>query len=189
MICHPEGKKPKRGDPMVMSGWGTYTGETSRSVFEWAWEHLGDLKSLNKESHMVKHWFLEHPSETDPPKFEFKIIGRYNDCLTRQIKEAVRIQNRPGTVNSKGEFGGGRIPRLKIDKSEFENKMDRLREVKEAEEIEEKWKVFIKDVEQKRGVKDKRKLDPLTHRDENLAKKRRFLDSTAGARMSPASTG
>ena len=61
------------------------------------------------------------------------------------------IQNIPSTVNRKGEFGGGRIPRLKTDKSEFENKMDRLREVKEAEEIEEKWKVFIKDVEQKKG--------------------------------------
>ena len=102
---------------------------------------------------MVKHWFLEHPGETEPPKFEFKIIGKYNDCLTRQIKEAVRIQNRPGTVNSKGEFGGGRIPRLKIDKSEYEIKMDRLRELKEAEEIEEKWKIFVKDVEQKRGVR------------------------------------
>ena len=58
--------------------------------------------------------------------------------------------------------------------------------MKEAEEIEEKWKVFIKDVEQKRGVKEKRKLDPLSHRDGNLAKKGRFVDSTAGARMFPA---
>ena len=186
MICHPDGKKPKRGDPMVMPGEGTYTGETSRSVFERAGEHLEDLKSLNKESHMVKHWFLDHPGERDPPKFDFKIIGKYNDCLTRQIKEAMRIQNRPGTENSKGEFGGGRIPRLKIDKSEYEAKMDRLKELKEAEEMEEKWKTFLKDVEQKRGVKSKRKQNSLSHVAGNIAKKGRFEENTTEATLFPA---
>ena len=38
MLCHPDGKKPKKGDPMVMSGEGTYTGETSRYIFERAGE-------------------------------------------------------------------------------------------------------------------------------------------------------
>ena len=77
---------------------------------------------LCKDSHIVKHWFLDHPNETKPPEFELKIIGRYKDCLTRKIKEVVRLQNRPGTTNSKGEWGGGRIPRLKIEKLDYEIK-------------------------------------------------------------------
>ena len=119
-------------------------------------------------------------------------LGKYNDCLTRQIKEALRIQNRPGTVNSKGEFGGGRIPRLKIDKSEYESKMDRLKELKEEEEIDEKWKIFLKDLESRRAVKAKRKLDLPSSMVGNLSKKRRLYSSTTDmteATMSPGIEG
>ena len=178
MLCHPDGKKPKKGDPMVMSGEGTYTGETSRSIFERAGEHLEDLNGLNKDSHMVKHWFLDHPNETNPPEFEFKIIGKYKDCLTRQIKEAVRLQNRPGTTNSKGEWGGGRIPRLKIEKSEYETKKEMLIEQKEAEEVETKWNTFLKNYEDRVGVKGKRKMNtPNPIQVEKPPKRRRLEDN------------
>ena len=78
-------------------------------------------------------------------------------------------------MNSKGEFGGGRIPRLKIDKSKYESKMHRLRELKEAEEIDEKLRIFLKDLESKRAVKSKRKLDLASSMVGNLAKKRNFM--------------
>ena len=81
-------------------------------------------------------------------------------------------------MNSKGEFGGGRIPRLKIDKSKYESKMHRLRELKEAEEIDEKLRIFLKDLESKRAVKSKRKLDLASSMVGNLAKKRNLYDST-----------
>ena len=68
---------------------------------------------------MIKHWFLKHPEKQELPKFTFKVIGKYKDCLTRQIKEAVIISKRPGTLNIKGELGGGRIPRLVIEKTDW----------------------------------------------------------------------
>ena len=43
-------------------GEGTYTGETSRSVFDRVGEQFGDLESLEKDSNMVKHWFTKHPT-------------------------------------------------------------------------------------------------------------------------------
>lgn len=44
--------------------------------------------------------------------------------MTRQIKEALRVQNRPGNLNSKGEFGGQTIPRLVVEQSEYEKRKD-----------------------------------------------------------------
>ena len=99
---------------MLQNGYGAYTGETIRSVYERTKEHLRDAVNLERESHMTKHWFLDHPNEVKRPRFKFRVVGQYRDCLTRQVKEAVRLSNRPGNLNSKGEFGGCYIPRLTI---------------------------------------------------------------------------
>ena len=56
---------------------------------------------------MVKHWFTSHSLLENPPPFRFKIVGKYKDCLTRQLKEAVILGGRP---NSKGEFGVTQYP-------------------------------------------------------------------------------
>ena len=77
-------------------------------------------RELDRGSHMVKHWFLDHPEEGSLPNFQFRVIGKYKDCLTRQIKEAIRVQNRPNNLYSKGEWGGGTIPRLVVEKAEWE---------------------------------------------------------------------
>ena len=104
LLCHPDGKKTKEGDEMIQDGNRTYTGETSRSVHERVKEHSDNASSLDKDAHMIKHWFLKHPEKQELPKFTFKVLGKYKICLTRQIKETVRISNRPGTLNSMGEL-------------------------------------------------------------------------------------
>ena len=175
LLCHPEGKVEKSGE-MVQNGKGTYTGETSRSLFERVREHKEDADKMDKESHMVKHWFLEHPEEEDLPKFVFRMVGKYGDCLTRQVKEAVRIQNRPGTLNSKGEFGGGRIPRLVIEKSDYEERKARMDELKENEIIEKKWEDFVKGRKVKEQNKGKRKQ--TNHEEGPILKRRRKLDES-----------
>ena len=102
-LCHPGGRKEKEGEGMVKSGKGCYTGESSRSVFERTQEHSDDARKMERDSHQVKHWFLDHPEELDPPKFRIRVIGSYKDAMSREVKEAIRIQNRPGSLNSKGE--------------------------------------------------------------------------------------
>ena len=93
---------------MVTSGVGLYLGETSRSRSR-AGDHIGDASRTEKGSHMVKHWFLDHPGEEEIPPCTIRIIGKYKDCMTRQVKELVMIRNRPNNLNSKGEFEGRTI--------------------------------------------------------------------------------
>ena len=142
-ICHPGGVTEKPGDSMVSSGMGLYTGETSRSLCERAGEHVAAAKGLERGSHMVKHWFLDHPGLSELPKFKFRIVGKYKDSMTRQIKEAIRVQNRPGNLNSKGEFGGSTIPRLVVEVTDYEKKKAEFEKRKREEEEDSRWMAFV----------------------------------------------
>ena len=67
-------------------------GESGHSLFERAGEHHHDATSMKEDSHMLIH----HGNQEQHPKFQFKIIGSYQDALTRQVSEAVRIDLRGG---------------------------------------------------------------------------------------------
>ena len=69
-------------------------GESSRSLYERAKEHVADKKNLAEDSHMIKQWALDHSDLKTPPKFRFEIIGSFRDAVTRQVTEAVRIEHR-----------------------------------------------------------------------------------------------
>ena len=81
-------------------------------MYERVGENYSNLESLRKDSHMVKHWFTSHPLQENTPPFRFKIIGKYKDCLTRQLKEAVVLGAKPKSLNSKGEFGGNHCTKV-----------------------------------------------------------------------------
>ena len=68
-----------------------YNGKSSHAMNERMREDVRDAQKLEKDSHIIKHWFLDHPGLKEQPKFPFKIVGQNRDCLTRQIKEAVRL--------------------------------------------------------------------------------------------------
>ena len=58
-----------------------------------------------------------------PPKFEFKLISSFQDPLTRQLSEAVRIEQRgPDILNSRSEFNRCKVPRLRIETEAWNNK-------------------------------------------------------------------
>ena len=99
---------------------GVYIGESSRSLHERAKEHVSDRDNMKEDSHMLKHWLNDHQNLLEPPKFKFRIIRSFQDPLTRQLAEAVRIERHgDGILNSKSEFNRCRIPRLKIDLKEL----------------------------------------------------------------------
>ena len=141
-LCHLPGRDKESAKSMD-NGEGTYTGETSRSLYERVKEHYGAMESLRKDSHMVKHWFNTHPTLDKAPPFRFKIIGQYKDCLTRQLKEAVILVKKPNSLNSKGEFGGGSIPRLTIESDRYKMKMKEIEEKEKDDEEERKWKELV----------------------------------------------
>ena len=99
---------------------GVYVGESARSIFERAGEHQADASSRKEDSHILKHWLTSHPEEPGPPTFRIEVVGSFQDALTRQVAEAVRIDLRGENVlNSKSEYTRCRIPRLVIDQAEW----------------------------------------------------------------------
>ena len=93
-----------------------YEGETGRSARIRGSEHLKDLEKNRGKSVLFKHKISEHPNEV--PKFKMEITKSFQDALTRQANEAVRIFGRPGheLLNSKSEFNHPTLGRVVVEK-------------------------------------------------------------------------
>ena len=99
---------------------GVYVGESSRSIYERTKEHLDDAQKDAPDSHIRKHWREEHPERGEMPVFKFKIVKTFKDSLSRQVAESVRIDLREGVINSKTMYSRNRLPRLEVEKPEWE---------------------------------------------------------------------
>ena len=110
---------------------------------------------------MLKHWLPDHQHLLEPPKFKFRIIRSFQDPLTRQLAEAVRIERHgDGILNSKSEFNRCRIPRLKIDQEEWGMKVKEGEKKLEGKDLEDSLE---KEAEDSLGIKtpNKRKHGDL----------------------------
>ena len=106
-----------------LSRQGVYVGETGRSLHERSGEHFCDAEKMAEDSHIIKHWVQQHPNCQERPHFTFKVVSSFKDALTRQVSEAVRIEQRGlGVLNSKAEFSRCSLPRLTIDVEEWRRK-------------------------------------------------------------------
>ena len=92
-----------------------YVGETSRSMYERALEHQGDVEQLKTSSHMLRHLVEMHGGE-EKSKVEFgvKVLRYTRSSFERQILESVLIQSKRGhhIMNNRAEFNRCAIPRL-----------------------------------------------------------------------------
>ena len=140
---NPKKRSKKRFDPEER---GVYVGETSRSLYERTKEHLADAEKNAPDSHMVKHWEESHRGE-EMPKFRFKIMKSYQDSLSRQVSEGVRIDLRKNVLNSKSVYSRNRLPRLEIEKPEWESAEEERRKKLLEWEKKESWR---KEMEAKR---------------------------------------
>ena len=103
---------------MLKRGVGVYVGESSRSIYERAKEHVAGRMSRDEDNHQVKHWLSSHEDLLEPPQFRFSIIKTFQDPLTRQLSEAVRIERRGEEIlNSKAEFSRCRVFSLSLSLS------------------------------------------------------------------------
>ena len=118
-VCEENDKEGVEKD-----GKGVYVGESSRSIFERAKEHVADRVGFQEDSHQIKHWLSSHEELLVPPAFKFRIIATFQDPLSRQLSEAVRIDRRGSQIlNSKSEYSRCRVPRLRIDKEGWMEKV------------------------------------------------------------------
>ena len=104
--CNPEEDERSRKSNKLSGCEGVYIGESRCSLYERAGEHLAYARGMKEDSHIVKHWATSNPEMTAAPKFRMKVISSFQDSLTRQISESVRIGMRGGRgiLNSKTEF-------------------------------------------------------------------------------------
>ena len=115
MDCKEESKDQRvwnKSDPR-------YIGETSRPFRMRAYEHWTNLKEMKNDSFMLIHWMSKHGLQMYPPEYKFSKVGTFGDSLTRQITEAILIEQY-GNLNKKSEFGVNHLSRLDVQRSEQE---------------------------------------------------------------------
>ena len=137
-----EGKSRKKREDFTARN--IYVGETSRSLYERIKEHIKDGIERAEDSHIAKHWDQDHMGE-QMPHFRFKIVRSFKDSLSRQVAESVRIDLRgEGVLNSKSVYSRNTLPRLEIQKTEWEKadeeRKKRAEECRQREEQREREK-------------------------------------------------
>ena len=94
-----------------------YIGESSRSAFQRGAEHARGASKGCPKNPLVKHHLDSHPDLPEPPPFKMEIMRTFRKPLERMIAEAIEIEagKYDVTMNSKGEWGSSRLPRLTIE--------------------------------------------------------------------------
>ena len=142
-------------DPSQKGRVGIYIGETSRSLSERAGEHYRDARDFSKKSHIIKHWMNNHQDEDKIPPFIIKITKNYQDCLSRQVGEAIAIHmSRDELLNSKNEYASNCISRVGVEETTFERKQREWEEETDEKKEEERLDAFRKAKEGKSNHKD-----------------------------------
>ena len=94
-----------------------YEGETARSARVRGAEQMSNFKNKRNDNPLYKHKVNEHNDEE--MAFRMEITKKYQDPLSRQANEAVRISKRKKNelLNSKNEFNHPPITRILVEKT------------------------------------------------------------------------
>ena len=97
-----------------------YYGESGRTGYQRALEHLKAHWGKNKNSPLWKHSLGHHAGVRQ--RYSFKVLKSFKSALARQISEAVLIQiaGPDMLLNSRGEWNVCSIPRLILEDKEPE---------------------------------------------------------------------
>ena len=167
-----------------------YVGESSRSIYERSKEHVAGRVIQDEDNHQIKHWLSSHEDLLAPPEFKFTIIKTFQDPLTRQLSEAVRIERRGEEIlNSKSEFSRCRVPRLRVDMEGWKEKKKTLEQeagITSSRTSSQLVEPSIQEVEEKRLQEEaelslsERDIKRKTGMQEGSKSKRRKLAKVAG---------
>ena len=80
-----------------------YIGETSRNLYTRGVEHMYKYRTNHSDSFMARHQEEHHSSQ--PADFTAKVMGKYENCLSRQVAEGVAIRRcKTNVLNGKSEW-------------------------------------------------------------------------------------
>ena len=92
------------------------------------------------------------------PLFRFRIVKKFRDTLSRQIAESTRIDLRRNVLNSKTVYSRNRLPRLEVERTEWEKedeeKRKRILAWKEREKLQEEQRREEEDILKETRAKD-----------------------------------
>ena len=79
---------------------------------------------------MGSHWLTSHDDEET---FRFQIVGKFEDCLSKQGTEAVMIHYSPDILlNSKNEYNANCLAKVRVDETKYDQNRERLEAIEEA---------------------------------------------------------
>ena len=93
-----------------------YVGETGQNTYTRGLRHMTNYRGRHKDSPLWKHAQVAHGGSLEV-SFSMKVVRTFRDPLTRQVNEAVRI-NQCGAeiqLNSKSEWHGPATVRLVVE--------------------------------------------------------------------------
>ena len=136
-ICSTCSQKKNSTDQQAV-----YVGETARQIGARAAEHITNARLFKPQSFIIDHWMLEHPTDTAPPVFEFKVVSKFKDPLSRQVREALTIKEE-GNLNKRNEYSLNEIIRMESSRYVWQEMEDNRRQAKEEKLIEQCKRDFI----------------------------------------------
>ena len=163
-------------------------------MYERTKEQIRDGQNRTEDSHIAKHWDNEHAGE-DMPEFRFRIVKTFRDSLSRQFAESVRIDLRGENIlNSKTVYSRNRLPRLEIQKPEWERMAEEKYRAESKSRIEEEDRLrhehgegqavmdedMMNDMWRKRGLGGGRMGEDLEQSDRPRKRNRRCMDERWG---------
>ena len=72
----------------------TYFGETARNLHVRSKEHYDALKKRSSTSFMHKHIVSEHAGNIEDVRFDWKVLGKFQNPLQRQLNEVINIEDK-----------------------------------------------------------------------------------------------
>ena len=82
-------------------------------------EHIEAMGRFSRESFIIEHCQDKHGMSTEPPKFRFRAIKSFKDCLSRQLCEALTITEK-GRLNRKHEYINNELIKLEVNQYSWE---------------------------------------------------------------------
>ena len=116
----------------------SYMGESARTGHRRGSNHIQDLLNKKEGKPLWEHSREVHEGELKESDYKMVVTRRYKTPLQRQIGEALEIERRrwknDHLLNSKSEWNGNKIPRLRL--ASVEEEIDNAENESDKEEVE-----------------------------------------------------
>ena len=163
----------------------SYVGESSRTGHRRGANHANDLVGRREGKPLWDHSVDKHGGKLELEDFKMKVLRKYKTPLQRQIGEALEIERKAWSndilLNSKGEWNGTRVPRLRLQSEEgtigIDDQEDEEIERDERDRIRIVRRTWMKSKQEKRNSdRDNSEVSEATSPSPRESKRRKLQE-------------